>query len=99
MADRASRYSAKKQASSGRRSGPLLIAYVAKTPKGKIRLHRIGIRFEDHKEELVDKLPTDDPRYVFENDYKVRKATHDLVKKSAQFARFYDASARISYDL
>ena len=98
MADRAARYASKKS-TPGRRSNPLLIAYVAKTPKGKIRLREIGIRFPDQKEELVKKLPADDPRYVFENDYKVRKAAHDLVKKSAQFARFYDASARISYDL
>jgi hypothetical protein len=99
MTDRASRYAAKKHSTSPRRSSPLLIAYVAKTPKGKIRLKKIGIRFEDQKEELVDELPPDDPRYVFENDYKVRKAAHDEVKKSAKFARFYDASARISYDL
>ena len=50
MSDRASRYAAKNRPS-GRRSGPLLIAYVAKTPKGKTRLHQIGIRFEDKKEE------------------------------------------------
>jgi len=98
MRDRASRYAAKRQPS-GRRSGPLLIAYVAKTPKGKIRLHQIGIKFEGQKEELIEKLPADDPRYVFETGYKVRKAAHDLVKKSAKFARFYNASARISYDL
>ena len=47
----------------------------------------------------MEKLPDDDPRYVFESDYKVRKAAHDLVKKSAKFARYYNASARISYDL
>jgi hypothetical protein len=98
MKDRASRYAAKNKPS-GRNPGPLLIAYVAKTPKGKTRLHQIGIRFEGQKEEIVEKLPEDDPRYVFESDYKVRKAAHDLVKKSAKFARYYNASARISYDL
>jgi hypothetical protein len=97
LRDRAARYSVKKE--STKRSNPLLIAYVARTPKGKIRLRKIGIRFEDQKEELVEELPTDDPRYVFENDYKVRKSTHDLVKKSAKFARFYDSSARVSYDV
>lgn len=99
MKDRAARYAAKRQVSSTKRSTPLLIAYVARTPKGKIRLRKIGIRFEDEKEELVEELPMDDPRYVFQNDYKVRKSTHDLVKKSPKFARFYDASARVSYDL
>jgi hypothetical protein len=84
---------------SSNRPTPLLIAYVARTPKGKIRLHKIGIRFENDKEEQVEKLPADDPRFVFDNDYKVRKSTHDIVKKSAKFARFYDASARVSYDL
>lgn len=100
MKDRASRYAARKKTSSTRGSGPLLIAYVARTPKGKIRLHKVGIRFQDQKEEeVVGQLPPDDPRYVFDNDYKVRKSTHEIVKKSAKFSRFYDASARISYDL
>jgi hypothetical protein len=97
MKDRAARFSAKKQSTS-KSTNPLLIAYVSKTPKGKIRIRRIGIRFESQKEEVVDSLPPDDPRFVFESDYKVRKSTHDLVKKSAKFARFYDASARVSYD-
>ena len=99
MRDRASRYAAKKRASSVRKSGLILIAYVARTPKGKVRLHKIGIRFEGQKEELVLELPPDDPRYSLENDYKVRKSAHDLVKRSAKFARFYDATTRISYDL
>ncbi len=99
MRDRASRYATKKQTTSARRSSPLLIAYVTRTPKGKIRLRRIGIRFEGQKEEVIESLPSDDPRYVFNDDYKVRKSTHSIVKKSAKFARFYDASARISYDV
>jgi len=76
-----------------------LIAYVSRTPKGKIRLRKIGIRFEGQKEELVETLPSDDPRMVFENDYKVRKSAHEIVKRSAKFARFYNASARVSYDV
>jgi hypothetical protein len=98
LKDRATRYAGKKDSSTGRNSGPLLIAYVARTPKGKIRLKKIGIRFQDQKEEIVDQLPPDDPRFVFENDYKVRKSAHSIVKKSPQFARFYNASARVSYD-
>jgi len=98
MRDRASRYKARKKDSSARRMGPLLIAYVARTPKGKIRLRKIAVRFEGEKEELVDELPANDPRYVFESDYKVRKSAHEIVKKSAKFARFYHAGARISYD-
>lgn len=97
MTNRASRYTSKRV--STRTSSPLLIAYVARTPKGKIRLRKIGIRFEGQKEELVQTLPADDPQSVFDNDYKVRKAAHDITKKSAKFARFYDASARISYDV
>jgi hypothetical protein len=102
MRDRASRYAAKKASTSAKKTtSTLLIAYVARTPKGKIRLRKIGIRFDNERneEELVEELPPDDPRYVFENDYKVRKSTHDIVKKSAKFSRFYDASARVSYDL
>lgn len=97
MADRASRYASKK--GSARKSGPILIAYVARTPKGKIRLRKIGIRFEGQNEELVEMLPAADPRFVFDDDYKVRKAAHDVTKKSSKFSRFYDASARVSYDL
>ena len=98
MSDRAAKYSSSKKKTT-KRPYPLLIAYVARTPKGKIRLHRIGIKFENQDEEIVEKLPSDDPRYVFENDYKVRKSTHDIVKKSAKFSRFYNASARVSYSL
>lgn len=99
MKDRAAKYSSKKNAAT-KSPYPLLIAYVARTPKGKIRLRRINIRFENQRdEEIVEELPPDDPRYVFESDYKVRKAAHDVVKKSAKYARFYDASARVSYDL
>jgi hypothetical protein len=58
----------------------------------------VGIRFEGQKEEIVTEAPQDDPRYVFENDYKVRKSAHDLVKKSAKFGRFYDSSTRVFYD-
>ena len=46
----------------------------------------------------MSEAPKDDPRYVFESDYKVRKSAHELVKKSAKFGRFYDASARVFYD-
>ncbi|MFI5422303.1 MAG: hypothetical protein ACHQ1H_15175 [Nitrososphaerales archaeon] len=98
MADRAARYSFKKQASEKKGGGPILVAYVGRTPKGKIRLRRVGIRFQGQKEELVGEAPKDDPHYVFENDYKVRKAAHDLVKKSAKFGRFFDASTRVFYD-
>jgi hypothetical protein len=98
MSDRAARYSSKKSTSSKKSRGPILVAYVGRTPKGKIRLRRVGIRFEGQKEELVGEAPPDDPRYVFENDYKVRKSAHDLVKKSAKFGRFYDASTRVFYD-
>ena len=96
MSDRAARYSAKKQTRG--RSNPILVAYVAKTPKGKIRLRRVGIRFEGQKEEIVTSVPTDDARFVFEDDYKVRKAAHELVKKSPKFANFYDSSTRVFYD-
>lgn len=99
MKDRAARYASAKERSSSKSTNPLLIAYVSRTPKGKIRLRKIHIKFENGVEEAVDELPPDDPRFVFENDYKVRKATHDLVKKSAKFARFYNSSARVSYDL
>ncbi|MDA4130573.1 MAG: hypothetical protein OK457_07360 [Thaumarchaeota archaeon] len=98
MSDRAARYSSKKYSSGGKSDAPILVAYVGRTPKGKIRLRRVGIRFRGQKEELVAETPKDDPRFVFENDYKVRKSAHDLVAKSAKFGRFYDASTRVFYD-
>jgi hypothetical protein len=98
MKDRAAKYSAIKRASSARKPGPLLIAYVSRTQTGKVRLRKIGIRFEGQKEEIVADLRLDDPHLALENDYKVRKAAHEIVKKSAKFGRFYDASTRISYD-
>jgi hypothetical protein len=99
LVDRAKRYYAKEQSETNKASrSPVLIAYVKRTPKGKIRLHKIGIRFLGQKEESVGEMPPDDPRYVFESDYKVRKAAHDLVKKSAKFGRFYDTTARVFYE-
>jgi hypothetical protein len=97
MRDRAARYSFKKseKTTPGR---AVLVAYVARTPKGKIRLKRIAIRMLGQKEQLVSELPPTDPRYVFENDYKVRKAAHDETRHSARFGAFYDSSARVIYD-
>jgi hypothetical protein len=97
MKDRAAKYSASKF--DKRRGDAVLVAYVIRTPKGKIRLKRIGIRLQGMKEEPVCELPPTDPKYVFENDYKVRKATHEEMKRSAKFARFYDSSARVLYDV
>ncbi len=98
MGDRAARYSSKKQASEKKTRGPILVAYVGRTPKGKIRLRRVGIRFQGQPEELVGEAPKDDPRFVFDNDYKVRKSAHEFVKKSAKFGRFYNSSTRVFYD-
>jgi hypothetical protein len=98
MKDRAAKYAAMKRASLAKKSGPLLIAYVSRTPTGKVRLRKIGIRFEGQKEEIVADLRLDDPQLALENDYKVRKAAHEIVKRSAKFGRFYDSSTRISYD-
>ena len=99
MSDRASRFARKKQQQSKgtKTTNPILVAYVGRTPKGKIRLKRIGIRFQGAREEIVSEVPADDARYAFENDYKVRKATHELVKKSPKFSRYYDSSARVFY--
>lgn len=97
MDNRAKRYAAIERAKA-KTGGALLIAHVKRTPKGKIRLSRVEIRIKDGKEEIVTELPKDDPRYVFEDDYKVRKMTHDLVKRSAKFSSFYDSSARVFYD-
>jgi hypothetical protein len=99
MSNRASRYASKERDAQSKKSSgaPLLIAYVKRTPKGKIRLWRIGIRFQGQKEEKIGDLPADDPRFVFESDYKVRKAAHEVVKRSAKFSRFYDASTRVFY--
>lgn len=98
MNDRAARYAWKERVGQ-KYSDTILVAYVMRTPKGKIRLKRIGIRTKDQKEEVVSALPKDDPRYVFENDYKVRKATHETVKRSAKFSRYHDSSARVFYEM
>jgi hypothetical protein len=98
MNDRAAKYAAMKRASSARKPGPILIAYVSRTPTGKVRLRKIGIRFEGQKEEMVADLRLDDPHLALENDYKVRKVAHEIVKKSAKFGRFFDSSTRISYE-
>ncbi|MGH2639602.1 MAG: hypothetical protein ACRDF4_10040 [Rhabdochlamydiaceae bacterium] len=100
MRDRAARYAPKEyQQEKKRTTGrAVLIAYVARTARGKIRLRKIGIRLEGRNEEMICELPVDDPRYVFESDYKVRKAAHDEVKHSAKFSRFYDSSARVFYE-
>ena len=95
LKDRALRYAPKFEKKTG---GAVLVAYVIRTPKGKIRLKRIGIRLQGQKEEPVCELPITDPKYVFESDYKVRKATHDEIKRSAQFSRFQDSTARVVYD-
>ena len=78
-------------------SPAVLVAYVVRTPKGKIRLRNIAIRIRGKKELPVSELPLTDPHYVFENDYKVRKAMHDETRKSAQFSRFSDSTARVVY--
>lgn len=100
MRDRATRYAASRSRQERKTPATVLVAHVGRTPKGKIRLHRIGIRLQGKKEEVVvSDLPPEDPRCVFEDDYKVRKATHDIVKKSARFSHFHDASTRVFYDL
>lgn len=95
MKDRASRYASRPEK---RTVGAILVAYVIRTPKGKIRLKRVAIRLQGQDEESVCVLPPTDPKYVFENDYKVRKAAHEEVKRSGKFTRFQDSSARVVYD-
>jgi hypothetical protein len=95
MSDRASRYaSARFEKKTG---DAILIAYVIRTPNGKIRLKRIGVRLQGQKEQPICELPPTDPKYVFESDYKVRKATHEEVRRSGKYTRFQDSSARVVY--
>ena len=94
MDNRAARYSRPSE----KDSAAVLVAYVIRTPKGKIRLRKIGIRIRGKKELPVSELPPTDPRYVFESDYKVRKAAHDETRRSAQFSRFSNSSARVVYE-
>lgn len=96
MSDRARRYTSPRPEKKG--GNAILVAYVVRTPKGKIRLKRISIRIHGQKEQQVCELPPTDPKYVFESDYKVRKATHEEMKHSAQYSRFQDSSARVIYD-
>ena len=97
MDERAARY-AWRERPQQKSSDTTLIAYVVRTPKGKIRLQRIGIRLKGRKEDVVAVLPRDDPRYVFENNYKVRQAAHEAVKRSTKFTRYYDSSTRVFYE-
>lgn len=97
MRDRAARY-ASIERSRRKPNDTILVAHVRRTPKGKIRLVRVDIRMKDKKEEVVTEVSRDDPRYVFEDDYKIRKVAHDLVKRSARFGSFYDCSTRVFYD-
>ena len=96
MRDRASKYISSKNQKE--QSEAILVAYVFRTPKGKIRLKRIAIRLRGQKEQPVLELPSTDPRCVFENDYKVRKAAHNEIKKSGRFSAFYDCSTRVVYE-
>jgi len=76
-----------------------LIAHLGKTPKGKIRLYSIGITRRGEKERSVSgNLLANDPRYVFDDDYGMRKTAHEIVRKSGQFSKFYDSRIRIVYD-
>ena len=96
MRDRAARYSHLKTEKSVGRA--ILVAYVVRTPKGKIRLKRIAIRLQGQNEQPVSELPPTDPRFVFKDGYKVRKAAHDETKRSPRFSSFYDSSTRVVYD-
>jgi hypothetical protein len=96
MKERAARYLSSKNQKG--ESDAILVAYVARTPKGKIRLKRIAIRLRGRKEEPITELPPNDPRYVFESDYKVRKSAHDATRRSGRFSAFYDSSTRVIYD-
>jgi hypothetical protein len=97
LADRASRYASSDRAKN-KSGSAIIIAHVHRTPRGKIRLSSVGVRIGGDQEKDVLRLPLTDPRYVFENDYKVRKAAHALVKASGRFSKFHDSSARVFYD-
>jgi hypothetical protein len=115
----------------------LILAHVTRTPKGKIRLRRVGISLvgggkkKKTREAIVASIPhasfssnlfgasitsggdddhsskggsqnitlrEDDPRLVFDNDFGVRKAAHEMVKRSARYSRFYNSIVKILYD-
>jgi len=97
--DRAARYARVSKNLKGPHEA-VITAHVRRTPKGKIRLLRVGLSIGSEKEVKVnpDELPENDPRYVSENNYGVRKIAHDLVKKSGRYSRFYDTIVRVVYD-
>ncbi len=81
------------------RADSVIVAHLGKTPKGKIRLYSISIKRKNEKEEAVSgNLPENDPRYVFDSEYAMRKVAHDIVRSSGRFTRFYDSSVKIVYD-
>jgi len=99
--DRASRYARISRAKGEK--GPrteLIIAHVTRTPKGKIRLQNVGIVIGSSKEVSAnnEKLSETDPRYVFETNYGVRKMTHNIVRRSGRYSKFYDTIVKVVYD-
>ena len=96
MTSRAARYRKPERA-----SGPdtIIVAHIGKNPRGKIRLFSLWLRRKNHKEEpIVQGLPVNDPRYVFDDEYSMRKLSHELVRRSGQYTKFYDCRVRIVYD-
>ncbi|MHB8567776.1 MAG: hypothetical protein ACYC7D_07210 [Nitrososphaerales archaeon] len=99
MTDRASRYAKITRAKSSKQErDTLILAHVGRTSKRKLRLLSVGIVIKGGKEaEVSDALPENDPRYVADSDFAIRKITHDLVRASGRFSKFYDSIVKIDY--
>jgi hypothetical protein len=100
MKDRAARYSRLSRTKSQRSlRDTLILAHVGRTPKGKLRLRKVGVVIAGGKEmDVSNELEENDPRFVFESDFGVRKEAHDIVRKSGRYSKFYDTIVKLVYD-
>jgi len=101
LTDRAARYARITRAKSSKKENrdALILAHVSRTPKGKLRLNSVGIVIGGRgKESIVSgNLPPNDPRYVSESDYAIRKLAHGIVLSSGRFSKFYNSIVKLDY--
>ena len=102
MPDRASRYARIQRTKSGKKleREALILAHAYRTPKGKLRLKSVGIAIGKGEEKIVTgALGETDPRYAFETDFGLRKEVHNLVRRSAQFSKYYNCVVKMVYGI
>lgn len=101
MSDRASRYARISRARAGKRQGnTLILAHTRRTSTGRLRLISLGIVIEGNKESIVaGPFPENDPRYVADSEYSIRKMAHGIVRSSGRFTKFYDRVVKLVFEI